>query len=135
MLALASLENLDLLLGEALECIVEASDEARKIDILEQNQILMRLGRAVSELWEIREEIYVIKPELKRDFVQEYQKDEQRFEKLNDLQKKAYEAEKNSAIDEAKRFYKELLLTSRFGYFRLLAEAGLYRISNILTKK
>lgn len=128
---MASLENLDLLLGEALECILEASDEAKRINKLEQNQTLMRLGRAVSELWEVRENIYQFRPDLKRDFIHEYLKDEQRFEKLNDLQKKAYEAEKNGAIDEAKRLYKKLLLTSRFGYFRLLAEAGLYRNSSI----
>ncbi len=127
MIAVASLENLDLLLGEALEYIVESSNEVRKINLLDQNQTLMRLGRAVCELWEVRDNIYQLRPDIKRDFVQEYEKDEQRFEKLNDLHKRAYEAETNAAIDEAIKLYKELLSTSSFGYFRLLAEAGLYR--------
>jgi len=129
---MASLEHLDLLLGEALECILGASGEVREINTLDQQQTLMRLGRAVSELWGVRENIYHLKPDLKRDFVREYEQDEERFEKLNDIQKRAHEAEKNGAVDNAMSLYQELLVTSRFGYFRLLAEAGLYRLSKCI---
>lgn len=126
---MASLEHLDLLLGEALECIVQAADEVRDIDIDNRKEILMRLGTATSELWGIREILYKINSSLKRDFVREFEHDKERFENLNELQINAYKAEKNGDLDYAMSIYQKLLKISRFGYFRLLAEAGLYRVS------
>ena len=126
---MASLEHLDLLIGEALENIMRASNEVRRIKNLDEKHVLMRIGRAVSELWEIRDEIYELKPELKRDFIIEYRQDKQRYETLSDIERRAYEAENNGNINNASNLYQELLSISHYGYFRLLAEAGLYRVS------
>ncbi|MEW6296041.1 MAG: hypothetical protein AB1467_07205 [Candidatus Diapherotrites archaeon] len=128
---MSSLEHLDLLLGEALESIMGASSEVKGLTMIDQKETLMLLGRIVCELWDIRDKIYFLKPELKRDFVREYEEDEQRYEKLKDLQMQAYEAENIGHIDYAISLYKELFEISRFGYFRLLAEAGLYRLSKM----
>lgn len=126
---MASLEHLDLVLGEALERIVEAVQEVRKISIPDEKGAVRDLGMAINMLWGVREALYKIKPELKRDLVREIEQDKPRWEELNDIALKAAFAEENGDIDEATDLLHKLLTSSRFGYFRLLAEAGLYRVS------
>lgn len=126
---MASLEHIDLLLGEAIERILEASDEIKETKNLDQREHLKRTGRIIAEIWVIREEIYKINPNLRRDFLVEYEKDQKRFETLNEIFKRACKMEKEGNVRESKVLYNELYESSRFGYFRLLAEAGLYRIS------
>ena len=128
---MGSLEQFDLLLGEALECMDKAAGEVREIIAVNQKDCLRRLGRAIAELWEIREAIYGIRPDLKRDFVQEYEQDKERYEKLHHKHKQADLAEKQGELELARRLYQELLDTSGFGFFHLVAEAGLYRVSKI----
>lgn len=130
---MASLEHLDLLIGESLEYLVKASAEIKNIepaDLNEQRQFLMKIGKAISEIWSFREELYKVKPNLKRDFVKEQEQDEKRFENLNELHQKAYKMEAEGNNSSAKKLYEELYSASGFGYFRLIAEAGLYRVSN-----
>lgn len=126
---MSSLEHIDLLLGEAIEHIIDASDEMKEIEILNYRENSKRIGRAVSEIWEIREKIYQLDPNIKRDFFIEYNDDRKRFETLNEIFKKAYSLEKNGKLDESIILYNELHKISHFGYFRLLSEAGLYRVS------
>jgi hypothetical protein len=126
---MATLEHLDLVLGEALEAIEEASNEVRGIETVDAKEALKHLGKAVTELWHVRETIYSLKPELKRDFVQEYEKDKVRYEELSMLRESARQAEEQPDLDTAVKIYEELRQTSRFGYFRMIAEAGLYRLS------
>ena len=130
---MATLEHLDLVVGEALENIVEASNEVRKIDVIDVKEALKHLGKAITELWHIRETIYSLKPELKRDFVQEHEKDKVRYEQLSTLRERACQAEANSDLDAAIMIYDELRQSSRFGYFNMVAEAGLYRVSKSLS--
>ena len=124
---MASYEHLDLLLGQALECMDDAADEIRALCIFSQKDLLKHIGDSIAELWEVREAIYEIKPEIKRDFVAEYSNDRQRYEDLQMIHKKATEAEENGDYDTAIRNYEELLLKSKYGFFKLIAEAGLYR--------
>ena len=125
---MASLAHLDVLLGESLEQLMDAASEIRGLDELDQKAAVKHIGMAVLELWEVREEIYRLHPTLKRDFVREYEQDKERYESLNELFKRAAEFEDAMEMDSARRLYQELLRKSRFGYFRLLAEAGLYRV-------
>lgn len=126
---MGSLEHIDLLFGEAIELILEASDEIKKTQNLDQREHLKRTGRIMAEIWAIREEIYQINPKLRRDFFVEYEKNKKRFEALNEIFKRACKMEKEGNVHESKVLYDELYESSRFGYFRLLAEAGLYRLS------
>ena len=126
---MGSLEHLDLLLGEALESMDQAAGEVREIIAVNQKDCLRRLGRAIAELWEIREEIYGTRPDLKRDFAEEYEQDKERYETLQRQHKRAAVAEKQGDLELARKLYQELLDTSGFGFFRLVAEAGLYRAS------
>lgn len=124
---MASYEHLDLLLGQALECMNDAADEIGALSIFSQKDLLKHIGDSIAELWEVREAIYEIKPEVKRDFVAEYSNDRQRYEDLQMIHKKAAEAEENGDYGTAIRNYDELLLKSKYGFFKLIAEAGLYR--------
>lgn len=130
---MASLEHLDILLGDSLERLVEASDEVRNIQVFDdvnKKRLLRRMGRLVSEIWSFRDEIYGIEPSLKRDFILEHEQDRERYESLNKLHLEAFEMEKIDNIDLARELYQQLYSVSRFGYFRLLAESGLYRVSH-----
>ena len=123
------LEHIDLLLGESLECMVEAASELKSFDEGDPDKKIRRIGRAIVELWEVRDAIYRTRPDLKRDFVKEQQEDKQRFDELNDLFHRAISSEQNKDKESAVVLFKELLEKSKAGYFTLLAEAGLYRLS------
>lgn len=126
---MASLENIDLLLGEALEYMMDASREIKEIKNIDQHDSLKRIGRAVAELWEIRKNIYQLDPAIRRDFLIEYNDDKKRYEDLNQIFQKALLMEEKGIVNEAKALYTELYKISHFGFFRLLSEAGLYRTS------
>ena len=120
-------EHLDLLLGQALECMDDAAGEIKSLSTFNQKELLKCIGRSIAELWKVRDAIYEIKPEIKRDFVTEYSEDRQRFETLNALQRKAVKAEKSGDYESATKHYNDLLSISQYGFFKLIAEAGLYR--------
>jgi hypothetical protein len=124
---MASLEHLDILLGDSLERIVEAADEVRGIDQIDNKAFLMKIGKVVTSVWSIREDLYKIKPSLKRDFVVEREQDKVRYETLDKLFKDALSKEESGNFELARLLYQKLYEVSSFGYFRLLAEAGLYR--------
>ena len=125
-----SLEQVDLLLGESLELMQKAAKEIKEISSPELTKKLIHIGKATTQLWEVRDQIYKLKPEIKRDFVSEYSHDKERFESLNKIHIKASEAESARKYDEAKKAYTELLEVSNYVYFKLLAEAGLHRVTN-----
>ena len=124
---MATFEHLDLLLGQALECMDEAAGEIKELSLLKQKEMLKHIGRSMAELWEVRDAIYGIKPDVKRDFVKEYSDDKQRYEDLNAIQRKAGQAERSGNYNLAIGVYNDLLSKSEYGFFKLLAEAGLYR--------
>ena len=125
---MASLTHLDTLLGESLELLMEASSEIKSLNEINEKRCLRTIGKAVSEIWSVRDEIYRLNPSLKRDFVKEYEHNPQRYEFLNDLFHQAHNMEINRDVESAKKLYHELHRESRFGYFRMLAESGLYRL-------
>ncbi len=128
-----SLEHLDTLIGESLECLVEASGEIKVIettDSMNRKRLLLEVGKLISGLWGFREELYKIKPSLKRDFVVEYEQDRKRFDELDKLQENAFRMENDGDFDSAKTIYEELYRNSSFGYFRLIAEAGMWRVTH-----
>ena len=124
---MATFEHIDLLLGQALECIEKAASEIRELSLSKQEEMLKHMGRSIVELWEVRDVIYDIRPDIKRDFAKEFSNDKQRFEDLNVIQKMAAEAERSGDYDLSINIYNDLLSKSKYGYFQLIAEAGLYR--------
>lgn len=127
---MASYEHLDLILGQVLAYITEVAIEIKELSLYNQKDLLKQLSRTMDGLWKVRDEIFNIKPEIRRDFINEYQDNKQRYENLKDIQKKAIEAMVNNDIESAIRHYRDLLEKSKYGYFKLIAEAGLYRLAN-----
>ena len=126
---MASIEQLDLLLGEALENIARAADEIHALEFHDAKVHLEHIGHAIMELWDIRDSLYSIRPDIRRDFVTESRSDPPRFEKLSELSQKAGVAEQGGDDVSAQAFYLELRNCSPYGWFKLRAEAGLYRTS------
>lgn len=126
---MASFEQLDLLLGEALENMMWAAQEIRALDTQKTEDYIRHIGRATTELWAIREDVYSVRPDITRDFVTESRSDPPRYEKLSELHQRAGVAEEEGDLVSARALYIELRNSSPYGWFKLLAEAGLYRTS------
>ena len=124
---MTSFEQLDLLLGEALENMMGAAAEIRALDTERTEEFIKHIGMATLELWQIRDHIYSIRPDITCDFVTESKKDPPRYEKLSELLQCALAAEEQGDGASARALYRELLSNGYYGWFKLLAEAGLYR--------
>lgn len=124
------LSELDHVLGESLEHANYAAKLVREINALDTKTNLADLGQAICSLWEIRERIYAIAPELKPDFVQEFQLNESNFNELSEIHDKALTLESEQNFPEAEDLYRQLLSRAKLGHFRRLAESGLYRVAN-----
>jgi hypothetical protein len=127
---MASYQHLDALIGEALECADESAREIRELPLAPVDQHLKKVGAAIVALWEVRDALYKVHPDAKRDFVAEYEVDEARYEALLLLQDQALNAERSGQTAEAATLFRKLYDEARFGYFKLCAEAGLFRTSN-----
>jgi hypothetical protein len=124
---MASNQHLDAVIGEALECANEAALEVRELGLAPVDRHLKSIGHAINALWEVREALYKAHPEVKRDFVAESEVDEARFNALCALHDRACETERAGNQAEAATLFKQLLQESKFGFFKLCAEAGLFR--------
>jgi hypothetical protein len=88
---MASFEELDGLLAEALQCLNDAAGLVRELTQLETKPSLMHLGNAIYEAWELRERVHGIRPDLKPPFVVEYEEDRVRYNKLSEISKEAHQ--------------------------------------------
>jgi hypothetical protein len=127
---MASHAHLDMLLGQTLECLNEAAGQVRELELEPVKDNLMYIGRAIEEVWGLRERLYAMHPEVKRDFVQESEADPTRFEALTQVLTRASEDEAAGRLDAAADGYRRLLGEAQFGFFRRCAEAGLFRVAS-----
>jgi hypothetical protein len=125
-----SYQHLDALIGEALECADDAAGVIRDLELSPVDRHLKKIGEAILALWEVRDALYKAHPEVKRDFVAEYEVNEARYNALLAIQNDAAQAEKVGHTEEAARLYQRLLYEAKFGFFKLCAEAGMYRNSS-----
>jgi hypothetical protein len=122
-----SYKHLDALVGEALECANGAAAEIRDLGLAPVDKHLKSIGHAVNSLWEVREALYKAHPEAKRDFVAEYEVDEARFDALTEIHDRACQLENAGSRSEAAALFRQLHDESKFGFFKLCAEAGMFR--------
>ena len=126
---MATFDELDGLLAEALQCLNDAAGLVRELTQLETKPSLMHLGSAINEAWELREKVHGIRPDLEPPFVTEYKEDRIRYHKLSEISKEAHQLEESGRASEARAKFLELRTASVRGYFQMVAEAGLFRIS------
>ena len=124
------LSELDVVLGESLEQANYAAKLVREIEALETKKNLIDIGNAIYALWEVRNRIYSIAPELKPDFVQDFEFNEVIFNQLGEIHAKAQALEAQLNFPEAQKQYALLLSSSKLGHFKRLAESGLYRVTS-----
>jgi hypothetical protein len=120
--------HFDALLGEALECLVEAVQSVRSMPLAPVDENVDKLAIAIEQIWEVRTRLYALKPELKRDLVVESETDPARYQALSEIHQRAARAEGEGNRAEAVALYRKLLDESKFGFFKLCAEAALYRL-------
>jgi hypothetical protein len=65
----------------------------------------------------------------KPPFVAEYEEDRVRYNKLSEISKEADQFEESGRSSEARGKFLDLRAASVRGYFKMMAEAGLFRIS------
>ncbi|KAA1156219.1 hypothetical protein [Pseudoalteromonas fuliginea] len=121
------LKSVDLLLGQAIETVVDTSKLIEDSSSLDTRKNMVDIGTAIHSLWEIRTRIYEIDPSLTPDVVNDFKSNELDFNRLDELASKAEGVEGNGDLDSARNYYMKLLKESSLNHFRLLAEAGLYR--------
>jgi hypothetical protein len=61
--------------------------------------------------------------------VVEYEEDRIRYNKLSEMSKEAHRLEESGSSAEARAKFLDLRTSSARGYFQMVAEAGLFRIS------
>jgi hypothetical protein len=111
-----------------LECLVEAVQSIRTMPLAPVEENVDKLAIAIEQIWEVRTRLYALKPELKRDLVVEHETDPARYEALSDLHERAARAAEEGQRSEAAALYRQLLAQAKFGFFKLCAEAALYRL-------
>ncbi len=129
---MATFESLEGLLAEALECLDESANLIRGIPQMNTDQNLRRVGNAINSLWDIRDEIHTVRPDLKPTFVVEFERNRERYETLSELANQAYALEASGSLGEARALFGNLCTAAVTGYFRTVGEAGLYRVSQKL---
>lgn len=70
---MATLDSLEYLLAQALDCLDQSAKLVREIEELETKPNLMLLGLAINSAWELREKVHKLRPNLKPSFVSEYE--------------------------------------------------------------
>ena len=122
------LDKIDKVLGDALERISIAAHEIRECDELDSDSNLRLIGETTIKLWDIREKIYGIRPDLKPDFVVEIVENKDSYDKQSSLYTLAEEKEEEGNLQAAKELYTQLLKLSTIRHFERIAQAGLYRV-------
>lgn len=114
-------------LSEALDKICATADIIREIDELDDVPTMGRLGKAIEEIWEVRERIFTLWPEV--------QPDSSDVAELVEVYRKRFKASQAAEalltvgdLTGAQAAY-EKIMTRSHGFFKMEAEAALYRIS------
>jgi len=122
-------KSLDLLLGEALEDLQAAAGAARAIPDFDFKPVLRAVGAATVGIWDVRKTLHDAEPSLEPEFVGLHESDPELCDRLFDELDTAAQAEARRDTSEAKRIYEGLLSASPIGFFKIQAQAGLYRLA------
>lgn len=126
---MASVEELDFFLGEALGNLMFAVGQVRALDLPASKDHLFCIGRAVNQLWMVREALHAARPDMEPAYAREMREDRARYDELMQLCEKAGTAEENQDAESAHALYRELSTCAGRGWFVMIGEAGMYRTS------
>jgi hypothetical protein len=124
-----SLESLELLLAEAAQCLDDAARELRQLPQIDLTRNLHRIGTALGAVWDFRDELHKARPDLRPNFVVEHAADRERYSQLSKRSKEAYGLEDSGDQARAVEAFIALRSAAKRGYFCMVAEAGLFWLS------
>jgi hypothetical protein len=125
----ATLESLEGLLAEAAQCLNDAAGELRELPQVDLNRNLRRIGTAMSAVWDFRDELHKLRPDLRPNFVIESDADHERYSQLSERSKEAHRLEEAGDLAGAAKAFTALRAAAKRGYFSMEAEAGLFRLA------
>jgi hypothetical protein len=125
----ATLESLEGLLAEAAQCLNDAAGELRELPEVDLNRNLRRIGTAMNAVWDFRDELHKLRPELRPNFVVESDADPERYSQLSERSKEAHRLEEAGDLAGAAQAFIALRAAAKRGYFSMEAEAGLFRLA------
>ena len=126
---MATIESLEGFLAEAAQCLNDAAGELRELPQVELERNLRRIGTAMNAVWDFRDEIHKLRPDLKPNFVTEIEADHERYNQLSERSTEAHRLEDAGDLEGALEEFGALRDSAKRGYFCMLAEAGLFRIA------
>jgi hypothetical protein len=124
----ATLESLEGLLAEAAQCLNDAAGELRELPQIDLDRNLRRIGTAMNAVWDFRDELHKLRPDLRPTFVVENDADPERYAQLAERSEEAHRLEEAGDVVRAAEAFSALRAAAKRGYFSMEAEAGLYRL-------
>ena len=125
----ATLESLEGLLAEAAQCLNDAAGELRALPQVDLDRNLRRIGTAMNAVWDFRDELHKLRPDLRPNFVVESDTDHERYSRLSERSKEAHRLEETGELARAAEAFSALRAAAKRGYFAMEAEAGLFRLA------
>ncbi|WP_342130156.1 hypothetical protein [Hydrogenophaga sp. OTU3427] len=126
---MASPESIYRLLRVASKLLDQAASEIRdgKLEPVRGN--IEHIGRALSEIFDIRQKIYEVRPDLKREYLSEPSPNPEANRLLTRFMFEASELEDGGRTAEAIEKYKEFLAIETSELHREIAESEIMRLS------
>ena len=128
---MASIESLHEKLLLASSLLNEAAEEIRDIPLSSTSDNIFNIGKALAEIYEVRQVIYVVRPNLKPVELDERTGDEEANKRLGVLLDKAYQEVRNGNTNKAIVLLQEYAANEPSKFHRDIA---LNEISNINSK-
>jgi len=125
----ATLDSLEGLLAEAAQCLDNAAGELRALPQVDLDRNLRRIGTAMNAVWDFRDELHKLRPDLRPIFVVESDTDHERYAQLSERSKEAHQLEEAGELARAAEAFSALRAAAKRGYFSMEAEAGLFRLA------
>jgi hypothetical protein len=113
----------------ATNALGETGPLYKEVSGLDREKSLKTLGKALMTIWEIRDSICELHPELISDQWKLINQDEEAFKAEGELMQKAEAAEQEGNFQLAKKLYKQIEAESKIQDYRIFSQAGLYRVS------
>jgi len=117
------------LLRLATNALSETGHLYKEVEGLDREKSLKTLGKALMAIWEIRDSLSVLHPELTSDQSVLMNQNEETFKAEGELMQKAETAEQAGNLQLAKQLYQQIESGSQIRDYRIYAQAGLHRVT------
>ena len=117
------LKQLDDLLASACGILSQASSLQKALKVPPEREVLKSLGDALMRIWDAREHIFLLRPDLKPEFMQASEDNPEAYRQFLPVSLAARRLEQEGNIAGAVATYEAYIQATPQHYFRQLAEA------------